>query len=42
MGLDEHFEMIIYSDVPATSNSQRAGMLNLKLLKHKVDACETR
>ncbi len=38
MGLDEHFEMIIYSDIPATWNSQRAGTLSSKL-KSKVDAC---
>lgn len=30
-GLDENFEMIIYSDIPATSNSQRTVVLNMKL-----------
>lgn len=35
MGLDEHFEINIYSDIPATSNSQWTVMLNLKLSNKK-------
>ncbi len=38
MGLDEPFETIIYSEVPATSDSQRrTDMLNLKLFRYVVD-----
>lgn len=35
MGIDEHFEMIIYGDIPATSNSQRTVILKLKLSNSK-------
>lgn len=35
MGSDENFEIIIYSDIPATSNSQRTVELNVKLSNKK-------
>lgn len=42
MGLDEHFEMFICSDIPAISNSQGTGMLNLRFFfKYKSGCMQT-